>query len=73
MASGVLQSTFLKISDLETVAVMFVDQTLGGTFQKKLQHAEDRVAEVVGYRGRVVEQAGTQLCRLLSIKRTPTC
>ena len=44
---------------------MFVEQTMGGAFQKKLQQAEDRIAEVVGYRVRIVEQAGTQLCRLL--------
>ena len=54
-----------KISELETVAVMFVDQTMGGAFQKKLPEAEYRVAEIVAYRVRVVEQAGTQLCRML--------
>ena len=54
-----------KAGELETLAVMFVDQTMGGALQKSLQMAEDKVAEMVGYRIRMVESSGTQLCRLL--------
>ena len=48
-----------------TVTVMFVDQTVGGMLAKRLQKAEDAIAEMVGYRVRMVETSGTQLCRLL--------
>ena len=44
---------------------MFVDQTVGGMLAKRLQKAEDAIAEMVGYRVRIVETSGTQLCRLL--------
>ena len=44
---------------------MFMDQTMGGALQKSLQQAEDKVAEMLGYRVRMVESSGTQLCRLL--------
>ena len=54
-----------NIRDLETIAVMFVDQTKGGALQKLMQEAEDSIALMVGYRVRVVESSGTQLGRLL--------
>ena len=54
-----------KAGELETVAVMFVDQAAGGLLAKCLQRAEDKVVEMVGYRVRMVEPSGTQLCRLL--------
>ena len=54
-----------SIQDLETLAVLFVDQTHGGALQKTIQAAEDSIALMVGYRVRVVETSGTQLCRLL--------
>ena len=44
---------------------MFVDKTVGGMLAKRLQKAEDAIAEMVGYRVRMVETSGTQLCRLL--------
>ena len=37
---------------------------LGG-LAKEMQKAEDIIAEMVGYRVRIVESSGTQLCRLL--------
>jgi hypothetical protein len=54
-----------KAGDLDTLAVMFVDQIMGGALQKSLQMAEDKAAEMVGYRIRMVESSDTQLCRLL--------
>ena len=54
-----------KPGDMETVAVMFVEQTAGGLLAKCLQKAEDKVAKMVGYTVRMVESSGTQLCRLL--------
>ena len=54
-----------KPKEIETIAVMFVDQTVGGMLAKRLQMAEDAIAEMVGYRVRMVETSGTQLCRLL--------
>ena len=51
--------------DMETVAVMFVDQTVGGLLAKRLQEAEDRISMFTGYRIRMVESSGTQLCRML--------
>ena len=50
---------------IETVRVLFVDQTVLGELAKQLQKAENEIAEMVGYRVRVVESSGTQLCRLL--------
>jgi hypothetical protein len=47
------------------VAVMFVDQTVGGMLVKRLQKAEYAIAQMVGYRVRMVETSGTQLCRQL--------
>ena len=44
---------------------MFVDQTVMGMLAKEMQKAENSIAEMVGYRVRVVESSGTQLCRLL--------
>ena len=61
---GGIQKT-KAFKDLETLAVMFVEQTKGGVWQKKLQEAEDSVAMMVGYRVRVVESSSTQLGRLL--------
>ena len=55
----------VKKKPLETVGVMFVDQTVLGGLAKQLKKAEDEIAEMVGYRVRVVESSGTQLCRLL--------
>ena len=59
------KKTIKKAQEVETLAVMFVDQTKGGMLQKILQEAEDKVAEMVGYRIRMVESSGTQLCRML--------
>ena len=53
---------------IETVGVMFVDQTVMGMLAKEMQKAEDSIAKMVGYRVRVVESSGTQLCRLLRKK-----
>ena len=44
---------------------MFVEQTKGGVWQKKLLEAEDSIGMMVGYRVRIVESSGTQLGRLL--------
>ena len=51
--------------EMETVAVMFVDQTVGGLLAKRLQEVEDRISRYTGYRIRIVESSGTQLCRML--------
>ena len=48
-----------------TITVMFVDQTVGGELAKRLQAAEDRMALMTGYRVRVSETSGSQLCRIL--------
>ena len=48
-----------------TISVLFVDQTVGGELAKRLQQVEDRLADVTGYRIRISETSGTQLCRLL--------
>ena len=48
-----------------TITVMFVDQTVGGELAKRLQAAEDRLALMTGYRVRVSETSGSQLCRIL--------
>jgi hypothetical protein len=48
-----------------TISVLFVDQTVGGVLAKRLQQVEDRLADVTGYRIRISETSGTQLCRLL--------
>ena len=48
-----------------TIAVMFVEQTVGGVLAKRLQEVEDRLAEMTGYRVKVVEMSGSQLCRIL--------
>ena len=53
-----------SVQEIETLAVLFVDQTKGGALQKAIQAAEDNIALMVGYRVRVVETSGTQLCRL---------
>ena len=49
----------------ETIGVMFVDQTPGGSLAKRLQLVEDRLARACGYRIRMVELSGTPLQRLL--------
>ena len=51
--------------DPPTIAVMFVDQTVGGVLAKRLQEVEDRLAEMTGYRVRITEMSGSQLCRML--------
>ena len=40
--------------EVETVAVMFEDQMVGGMLAKRLQKAEDAIPEMVGYRVRMV-------------------
>jgi hypothetical protein len=50
---------------METVEVMFVDQTMMGELAKQLQKAENEIAEMVWYKVRVAESSGTQLCGLL--------
>ena len=49
----------------DTLAVMFVEQTFGGELAKRLQVVEDRLARMTGYRVRISETSGSQLCRLL--------
>ena len=39
-----------SIQEIETLAVLFVDQTKGGALQKTIQAAEDSIALMVGYR-----------------------
>ena len=48
-----------------TISVLFIDQTVGGELARRLQQVEDRLADVSGYRIRISETSGTQLCRLL--------
>ena len=48
-----------------TIGGMFVDQTPGGVFAKKLQEVEDSLGTASGYRIRMVELSSTQLGRLL--------
>ena len=52
--------------DPPTIAVMFVDQTVGGVLAKMLQEVEDRLADITGYRVRITEMSGSKLCRILS-------
>ena len=52
-------------SDPPTIAVMFVEQTVGGILAKRLQEVEDRLADMTGYRVRITEMSGSQLCRIL--------
>jgi hypothetical protein len=54
-----------KKPDPPTLTVLFVDQTPGGVLAKRLQRVEDNLAKITGYRVRVTETAGTQLCRVL--------
>lgn len=49
--------------DPETIAVMFLDQTIGGELARRLQQVEDRLAGVS--RVRMTETSGSQLCRIL--------
>ena len=51
--------------EVDTITVMFIDQTVGGVLARRLQEAEDRIAEITGYRIRMVESSGTQLRRIL--------
>ena len=51
--------------DPPTISVMFVDQTVGGVLAKMLQEVEDRLARITGYRVRITETSGSQLCRIL--------
>ena len=44
---------------------MFLDQTIGGKLAKLLQEVEDRIANITGYRVRMVELSGSKLCHLL--------
>ena len=55
----------LSANEIETITVMFVEQTVGGVLAKRLQEAEDRISKFCKYRIRMVETSGTQLCRLL--------
>ena len=54
-----------KKPDPPTITVLLVDQTPGGELAKRLQKVEDRLAGITGYRVRVTETAGSQLCRVL--------
>ena len=54
-----------KKPDPPTITVLFVDQTPGGELAKRLQKVEDRLSLITGYRVRVTETSGTQLCRVL--------
>ena len=54
-----------KKPDPPSITVLFVDQTPGGELAKKLQKIEDRLSLITGYRVRVTETAGSQLCRIL--------
>jgi hypothetical protein len=58
-----LDGNVRKAGDMETMTVMFVDQTAGDLLAKCLQRAEDRIAEMVGYR----------VCRLLPCTNPWSC
>ena len=51
--------------DPPTISVMFVEQTVGGVLAKRLKEVEDRLAAITGYRVRITETSGSQLCRIL--------
>ena len=55
----------IKKKEPQTISVLFVDQTVGGELARRLQQVEDRLAGVTGYRVRIAETSGSQLCRLL--------
>ena len=54
-----------KRKEAPTISVLFVEQTVGGELARRLQQVEDRLAGVTGYRVRISETSGSQLCRLL--------
>jgi hypothetical protein len=54
-----------SMKEAPTISVLFVDQTVGGELARRLQQVEDRLAGVTGYRVRISETSGSQLCRLL--------
>ena len=45
--------------------VLFVEQTKGEILAKRVQEAENRLTVMTGYRVRVTENCGSQLCRVL--------
>ena len=61
--SGSLQGT--KKTVAPTISFLFVDQTVEGELTRGLQQVKDHLADATGYRIRISETSGTQLCRLL--------
>ena len=51
--------------EVPVIAVLFVDQTAGGELARRLQEAETRLGQMTGYRVRIAETSGSQLCRIL--------
>ena len=51
--------------DPPTIATMFVDNTVNGELARRLQAAEDRLSRMTGYRIKMIETCGSQLCTLL--------
>ena len=52
-------------TEVPVIAVLFVDQTAGGELARRLQEAETRLGKMTGYRIRITETSGSQLCRVL--------
>ena len=50
---------------MDTRAVIFVEHTPGSTLAKKLRDEENKMAEVTGYKIRIVEKGGDRLDRML--------
>ena len=48
-----------------TKSVLFVEQTSGGLLEKQLRQIEMRTSEMVGFKTKIVERAGTKLQHLL--------
>ena len=47
------------------ISVLFVEQTPGGALAKRLQEAETEINKKTGYKIIIVENAGSQLKRIL--------
>ena len=52
-------------TEVPVIAVLFVEQTAGGELARRLQEAETRLGKMTGYRIRIAETSGSQLCRVL--------
>ena len=51
------------------ISVMFAEQTRGGTLALALRQKMESLAPMLGYRFRIVENAGTTLSNMLSNKK----